>query len=543
MTRSSPPASRRSLLLSSPDRRFLSSFLGEDRNTECSHRDALEAAQAEHDRVREAAIRAYQLHELELERKRIAEAELKEKQRLQVEAQIVAEELRLRELRAKTIPKPPPEPPTPKAEPPAKPEPAKAPAQAAAPAAAKPPTAPPTASTANATLKAAPSTSIFPPAAAKQNTAPANPFQNALSKPAQPANAAPSQPTNGAFAPAKQPTNGTQQPTPAQPVSNGQAANQGLINRYTEIHQELKKLRKNLVAESKVPGSPMKGKLGTYRREIRVSIGQLTGTKGANAQPTSKIMAALRDALEGKVPSPPIDVSRYVVDQREPAEGALHNDLTMPSLFVYLLNICAKSIISQFINEGGANPKSADPIGVFTVQVFSTKEFMWRGHPLIDILMSKFRIVCPVVFGLRGNDRTERGRIALGWKKDGPSWITEQSHNDRMTGLGAGFAAVSLRDFSKSARTNPFPPTNYWVALAGIVNSPVGQISNTQYVVLRAMIEGYEQRFLNFYGNAGLAALRLALIEFPKKAPENAAAAGSLRALAEVLRGNGLVLS
>ncbi|CAH0029248.1 unnamed protein product [Clonostachys rhizophaga] len=541
MTRSSPPASRRSLMLSSPDRRFLSSFLGEDRNTECSHRDALEAAQAEHDRVREAAIRAYQLHELELERKRIAEAELQEKQRLQVEAQIAAEELRLRELKAKTIPKPPPEPPSPKVEPPPpNPAPAKAPAQAPAPAATKPPTAPtlapPTASTANATPKVAPSTSIFPPAAAKQNTAPANPFQNAVSKPAQPNNVAPSQPTNGALPP-------TKQPAPVQPVSNGQPANQGLINRYTEIHQELKKLRKNLVAESKVPGSPMKGKLGAYRREIRVSIGQLTGTKGANAQPTSKIMAALRDALEGKVPSPPIDVSRYVVDQREPAEGALHNDLTMPSLFLYLLNICAKSIISQFINEGGANPKSADPIGVFTAQVFSTKEFMWRGQPLIDILMSKFRVVCPVVFGLRGNDKTERGRIALGWKKDGPSWITEQSHNDRMTGLGAGFAAVSLRDFSKSARTNPYPPTNYWVALAGIVNSPVGQISNTQYVVLRAMIGGYEQRFLNFYGNAGLAALRLALIEFPKKAPENAAAAGSLRALAEVLRESGLVLT
>ncbi|KAK7215309.1 hypothetical protein V2G26_003312 [Clonostachys chloroleuca] len=541
MTRSSPPASRRSLMLSSPDRRFLSSFLGEDRNTECSHRDALEAAQAEHDRVREAAIRAYQLHELELERKRIAEAELQEKQRLQVEAQIAAEELRLRELKAKTIPKPPPEPPSPKVEPlPPKPAPAKAPAQAPAPVASKPPTAPtlapPTASTANATPNAAPSTSIFPPAASKQNTAPANPFQNALSKPAQPNNVAPSQPTNGTLTPAKQ-------PAPVQPVINGQAANQGLIDRYTEIHQELKKLRKNLVAESKVLGSPMKGKLGAYRREIRVSIGQLTGTKGANAQPTSKIMAALRDALEGKVPSPPIDVSRYVVDQREPAEGALHNDLTMPSLFLYLLNICAKSIVSQFINEGGANPKSADPIGVFTAQVFSTKEFMWRGQPLIDILMSKFRVVCPVVFGLRGNDKTERGRITLGWKKDGPSWITEQSHNDRMTGLGAGFAAVSLRDFSKSARTNPYPPTNYWVALAGIVNTPVGQISNTQYVVLRAMIGGYEQRFLNFYGNAGLAALRLALIEFPKKAPQNAAAAGSLRALAEVLRESGLVLT
>lgn len=216
----------------------------------------------------------------------------------------------------------------------------------------------------------------------------------------------------------------------------------------------------------------------------------------------------------------------------------------MPSLFIYLMNICAKAIINQFINEGGANPKAADPVGVFTAHIFSNQEFEWRGQSLIDIVMAKYRIVCPVLFGHRGNDRTERGRISIGWKKDGPAWITEQSHNDRMTGLGAGFASLSLRDFSKSSKKNPYPPTNYWKALAYIVNSPPNEISNTQYVVLRSMIQGHEQRFLNFYGNAALAALRLALVEFPKKAPQNATAAGSLAALADVLKSeSGLVLA
>jgi nucleoporin GLE1 len=58
-------------------------------------------------------------------------------------------------------------------------------------------------------------------------------------------------------------------------------------DRYSQIHQELKKLRRELQAQSKVPGSPLKGKLGTFRREIRVAIGQLTGGKGANAKPVS----------------------------------------------------------------------------------------------------------------------------------------------------------------------------------------------------------------------------------------------------------------
>lgn len=257
----------------------------------------------------------------------------------------------------------------------------------------------------------------------------------------------------------------------------------------------------------------------------------------------SKITEILREAIQGKVASPPIEVAPFLTEDRSPAEGALNNDATLPSLFIYLLNICAKGIVNQFINEGGANPKAADPVGVFAAHIFSHKEFQWRGKSLIDIVIAKLRVVCPVLFGIRGNDRTERGRTALGWKKEGPAWVTEQSHNDRMTGLGAGFASLSLRDFSKTTKTNPYPPYNYWMALASIVNTPAGEICNTQYVVLRSMIEGHSQRFLNFYGNAGLAALRLALIEFPKKAPQTATAAGSLRALAEVLRGEGLVLS
>lgn len=252
-------------------------------------------------------------------------------------------------------------------------------------------------------------------------------------------------------------------------------------------------------------------------------------------------MALLRQSLDGQLPSPPVDVSRFVALPREPAtaQDVQNNDAALPSLFVYLMNICAKGIISQFINECGANPKAADPIGVFTAQVFSHKDFSWRGQSLIDILLAKFRVVCPVLFGSNGNDKMERGRLALGWRKDGPSYISEQNHNDRMAGLGAGFASISLRDFSKASKTNPYPPTHYWKAFSSIVNTPGPEISDTQLVVLRSMIDGHEHRFLNFYGNAAVAALQLALVEFPNRAPAHSSAAGSLRALAEILRSDG----
>ena len=249
----------------------------------------------------------------------------------------------------------------------------------------------------------------------------------------------------------------------------------------------------------------------------------------------------MRDALEGKVPSSPVDVRLFVVKDREPAQDAPNNGTHLPSLFIYLLNICAKAIINQFINEAGANAKAADPVGVFTAHIFSNKDFQWRGESLIDIMMAKFRVACPALFGFRGNDKTERGRLMLGWKKDEGAWLSEQAHNNRMTGLGAGFASVSLRDFSKATKANPYPPSHYWKAFAFIVNTPANETSNTQYVVLRAMIEGHEQRFMNFYGNAAFAALKVALVDFPQKAPQNAPAASSLQALAEVLRNDGLV--
>jgi nucleoporin GLE1 len=214
----------------------------------------------------------------------------------------------------------------------------------------------------------------------------------------------------------------------------------------------------------------------------------------------------------------------------------LHNEGQLPSLFLYLLNIFSKTIINQFINECGAQPKAADPLGVITAQVFSNKTYLWRGKTLVDILMAKFRVACPVLFGYRGNEKTEQGRLRLGWTRDAAGWTPEQQHTDKMKGLAVGYAAVSLRDFSKSPNTNPWPPSKYWTSLARIVNTPPAEISNTQCVVLRAMIEIYEERFILFYGSAAIAALRSALIDFPNKAQTQTPGTAGLQVLAHMLK-------
>lgn len=67
-----------------------------------------------------------------------------------------------------------------------------------------------------------------------------------------------------------------------------------------------------------------------------------------------------------------------------------------------------------------------------------------------------------------------------------------------------------------------------------MVSSP--DPSMTQYLVVKAMIDGYEQRFLAFYGSAARAALQAALVEFPKRDRHDTVAAKSLSTLGDKLR-------
>jgi nucleoporin GLE1 len=273
-------------LLSSPENGLLSNFLSDGRNNELNHQSALAAAQAEHKRVREAAIRVYELHELREEHERILELERKEQERLRAEAAIVEEERRLRELKAKTVPKLPPEPtpappktveptPAPRPEPPKPQEPVKQPIAESKPQLFGSAAAPQVNGIFGGQNKPATNNAF-----ASQTQAISAPKpENRLAPPAQAPSAtqAPSVRAPAVRAPAVQ----------APAAGSLSAQKNALAERYVEIHKELKRLRQVLQAEAKVPGSPLKGKMGTYRREIRVSIGQLTGGKGANAQPVS----------------------------------------------------------------------------------------------------------------------------------------------------------------------------------------------------------------------------------------------------------------
>ncbi|PBP16479.1 GLE1-like protein [Diplocarpon rosae] len=326
--------------------------------------------------------------------------------------------------------------------------------------------------------------------------------------------------------------------------------------RYVEIYGLCKDLRKfiaqqttitlNVPNQNGTPGNKpysVKEYAGELRRALTRTMGQLTEKAGTNTDQLHAIRKIFVQSLE--TPSPTVDPRRFLVTFPEgPVEGAVHNGDEMPCLFIYIVNIFAKAVVAQLSNEAGVNPRIAEPIGIIVHNIITFPAFLWRGKSLVDIIMAKFRVSLPVVFGERGNERTEEGRKRLGWKRIDGGWISEQAHNDRMRGLGAGYAALCLRNYTKSTRENPWPATYYWNAIALIVDTPPQERNQTQALILNAMIEGFEKKFIDFYGNMAVAALRAALITFPNEASEQTAAIKTLMVLGERLkRDTGLTLA
>ncbi|QSZ37725.1 hypothetical protein DSL72_008824 [Monilinia vaccinii-corymbosi] len=476
----------------------------DNRNAEEVHHEILEAARLEHERVRNEAVRIFQLtliqeHQLraqneiraEEERLRIEEVRLKiEEDRVKTERQTAMAELKRRELEeeARKIPVVPPKPPTP--------PPAAAPA---------PPQMPLNLQTRH---NVSGGMGTNKPAQQANNLSQTNGFSNTQQQPPKQPFAKPATPQQ------QQPSGAWQSSSPSQDhLIPG-------VERYLEIHQNLKGLRKYLIEEGK-RNVPFKKLLGDYRRAIRQACGQLTGEKGANKKSLIKIIDLLKETIF-TVQSPGVDPSNYMASKPNPVEGAMNNGDQLPSLFIYVLNFFSKSIVAQFTTEASVRPETAGPVGIIAVQIFTTPEFLWRGNSLIDILMAKMRVSIPTVFGIRGSEKTEEGRARIGWQRLGDgTWIDEQSHTNRQVGLAAGYASIALRDYSKTKTQikNPWPSTYYWRAIASIVSTPPEEVSPTQFTVLKSMIEGWEQRFIDLYGIQAIAALRVALVDFPSRAP------------------------
>lgn len=307
-----------------------------------------------------------------------------------------------------------------------------------------------------------------------------------------------------------------QQAAVANAVANAETAR--LRQRYLDIHQNLKKFRKDFWALCKT-NPALKAKVGEMRRALKVSVGQLiekTASKPqANAKPTLKVKQVFQEAIS--IESPLVDARNFFANPPLDIESPEASQI--PSLLVYAFNIFSKAIISQFSNEASLNIKAAEPAGVLTAQIFAAVAFKFHNHSLIDILLAKLHFSCPGLWGAVGDEKTDAGRRQLGWRMEDGQFVSETRHQERMTGLAAGFAAIALRNFSKTQLINPYPPTNFWKCLATIVDIPASNVQPTHLFILRAMLELSTDKFVQSFGTAGVAALRYTLVNFPASLP------------------------
>ncbi|KAF7587050.1 hypothetical protein BBP40_007826 [Aspergillus hancockii] len=303
--------------------------------------------------------------------------------------------------------------------------------------------------------------------------------------------------------------------------------------RYVELHQHLKKFRQYLKDEGKV-NAIVKQNMGDIRRSIKKCVGQLREGKGTNKGQLQEIRATLEKAAS--IPEPSVDIRQFM--SFPPEDIANSEENKVPALLIYALNIFSKSLISSLLTEASINQGHAEPVGIVAAQIFSTDAFIYKGHHMVDILWAKYRIVCPALWGFYGSEKTEGGRRALGWWREAPEgpYISEQGHADRMTALGAGFAALTLRNFGKTPRKNPFPNTMFWFAMHKILTIPPTEIQETHFILLSAMLKSSAERIVGFFGHVGLALMRKAIVELPNSVPRQTMGVNQLKLLKDLYK-------
>ncbi|QQK46849.1 GLE1-like [Penicillium digitatum] len=322
--------------------------------------------------------------------------------------------------------------------------------------------------------------------------------------------------------------------------------------RYVELHKTLKGMRKWLKDIGQAQPD-LKATMGNLRRSIKKSVGQLRAGTGANKQQVQNPfltigclcldtdylnesqITQLKSELEKALayPEPTVDIRNFIAF---PPEEIAKSENRVPAMLIYGLNILAKSLISSLLAEASIKQSHAEPIGIIAAQIFSFDMFTYKGVHMSDIMWAKYRVVCPALWGFTGNDKTEGGRRVLGWWRsaDTGSWITEQVHMDRMTALGAGYAAMTLRNFAKSPRRNPFPNTMFWASIHKILAISPSELQETQIALLAALLRSSGDRIIGFFGQYGLAMMHYVIVDLPRKLGRETMAVTQLSTLKEL---------
>lgn len=167
-----------------------------------------------------------------------------------------------------------------------------------------------------------------------------------------------------------------------------------------------------------------------------------------------------------------------------------------------LLNIVAKTLVSQAETEVVVRPAAAVPIATLAVQLM-------QQFPELDYFLSA-RVVkkCCFVLGHTCAVDTEQGRVRMGWRRAHGKWEPEVKYEERVGGICSVWAVM--------CRLHPashplFSMAAQWRFLARLLNTDAALVANCHFVIVCNWWEASAREFCSVYGRQAHKAVRLAL--------------------------------
>ena len=356
-----------------------------------------------------------------------------------------------------------------------------------------------------------------------------------------PAPAQKTQPTPVANAQTATPAASAASTTPAVPAATAQPASSQpsadileVHKKYLTLHGAMKQFRKQFQDAHKDKSDPLKPFVGDIRRNMNKRMGQITVDVNDSRNAINMIRAeCFQRAIDAG--GPMMDIRPFLVSHQ------ITNDVDAqyPQLLLYAWICFEKALISQWFNEAPKEDgRIIGQLSLIAASLYLDTNFMCNGAvPLTDTLLAKLHRICPVLFGIRGDLRANRA--GLGLDRIHPNEADMNRYSQLMTGVGAGYAALTHKKFTKKPPAVPI--SEHWRAIVLICNTPTEALYPAHFLVLQGLLRDNVRKFLTTYGVAGQAVLRRATVNLPNRLPAEdrpglATAANLVRVLPDVWR-------
>jgi nucleoporin GLE1 len=345
----------------------------------------------------------------------------------------------------------------------------------------------------------------------------------------------PAQPQQPVPVAAVAPTPTVATPAPAQAAPAGvQAAPTDEINnihnKYLELHKRMKQFRVSFWNEHKRVGQSLKEPIGDARRNMRLKLGQINVSR-ETSQMAIKSLREQSFNIALQTPGPTVDIRPFIISQPIPPL-ANEAEAQYPAFLLYLWICFEKFLLKQFEKEASnEDGRIIQEIGLIAASLFADQRYMWKGIPLVDILLAKMHRICPILFGIRGSMRDAQGQARLGWMPIDKNPPTAEIYMQRVRGLAAGYASMSLRSFKAVPAV---PMSDYWRTIVMVCNTPSEDLYPGHFAILNGLVRDFYKKFMAFYGVQAKGVLRRATIDVPARAPARCKeAAGTISVLPE----------